>query len=324
MRIFITGATGFIGGEVARLLRERGDQVRALVREPARARALSELGCETWAGELSDPDALTRGMEGMDATIHAAAVYEIGIAPRRRPAMHATNVEGTRNVVRAAARAGVGRLVYVSTVAIYGNTRGRVVDEDFVRDQPYTSCYERTKHLAHVEARRLAEELALPLVTVQPGGVYGPRDTSALGVLVRSFLAGQMPVLVFPDFGLNLVHRDDVATGIVSALTRADPGGSYVLGAQVSTLREAVHTLARVSGRSSPRLSVPSVIPRVLAAPAALLRPLGFVPDVTELVSSSDGVTFWASHARAERELGHRGRDLETGFTDMLRAEGAI
>ncbi len=167
MRIFVTGATGFIGSEVARLLRERGDDVRALVRSPEKAQTLNARGCDLVAGDLSDEGALVSGMDGCDAVIHSAALYEIGIPRSRHAAMWETNVRGTARVMAAALKVTVPKIVYVSTCAAFGNTRGQVVDESYEHpDDSYTSVYEQTKVEAHRHVRRLIDEQGLPCVIV--------------------------------------------------------------------------------------------------------------------------------------------------------------
>ena len=131
MRAFVTGATGFIGGRVCHILRERGDVVVALVRDPARARDLEALGCELVSGDLDDADAVKRGMEGADLVLHIAAIYKVGIPKSEHPAMDRANVEGTERIIDAAVAAGVPRIVYVSTVGAFGNTHGKMVDETY-------------------------------------------------------------------------------------------------------------------------------------------------------------------------------------------------
>src|SRR5437763_10809857 len=170
MHVFLTGGTGCIGGEVARLLRARGDDVRALVRTPSKAAALEALGCELVAGDLSDEARLTDACRGVDAVIHGAALYQVGVPADRRAAMLDVNVGGTERVLGAALAAGVRKAVYISTVAVFGNTAGHVADEGWVRpdDGSYTSLYEETKVLAHRRAHEIAAG-GLPLVTVQPG-----------------------------------------------------------------------------------------------------------------------------------------------------------
>src|SRR6187401_3300146 len=131
MRAFVTGGTGFIGGKVVRRLRERGDEVVALVRSPARASDLAELGCELAKGDLGSTDAIRRAVQGCDAVFHIAAVYKVGIPASEREAMREANVAGTEHVLDAAIEANVAKIVYVSTVGIFGNTHGHVVDEAY-------------------------------------------------------------------------------------------------------------------------------------------------------------------------------------------------
>jgi dihydroflavonol-4-reductase len=306
VKVFVTGATGFVTGTVTMNLLARGDQVRALVRDAERGRTLERAGATAVAGDLSDAGALRRGMAGVDAVVHGAAIYEVGIAPLRRPAMYEANVVGTQRVLEAALTAGVRRVVYVSTCAIFGNTRGAIVDETYTRSGPFTSYYEETKVRAHEIARGLAER-GLPLSIAQPGSVYGPGDSSAMGGLMRTFTQGRLPFVPFADTGLNFVHVDDVARGIVLVLDRGQAGRSYVLGGEVARVEDAFAALARVTGRGMPRLRLPY----------ALLQLGGLVrPGLREVVTSSKGVTFWATDARAKNELGYTSRLLEPGIRD--------
>ena len=322
MRVFLTGGTGFIGGEVARLLRERGDEVRALVRTPAKATALRDLGCELVEGDLSDEDALRVALKGVDAVIHGAAVYEVGVAPSRREVLVDANVRGTERVLGAALAAGVRRAVYVSTVAVFGNTGGQVADEEWVRreGQGFTSVYEQTKVQAHARAQEICAQ-GLPLVTVQPGVVYGPGDTSEVGGLFDRLLAGKLPLLPFPDLGVTPVHRDDVAAGILLALDKGAAGSSYVLAGEPTRMRDLVAELARVAGKRAPRGSLPTVLIKGLAPFGRVVGPLlGFPPNIRELVASSDGVTFWARSDKAQAELGWVYRPLAEGLATVAAA----
>jgi dihydroflavonol-4-reductase len=306
MKVFVTGATGFVTGTVTMQLLARGDQVRALVRDASRGRTLERAGATTVAGDLSDADALRRGMDGVDAVVHGAAIYEVGIPPLRRPAMYEANVLGTQRVLEAALVAGVRRVAYVSTCAIFGNTRGRVVDETYTRSGPFTSYYEETKVRAHEIALGLAER-GLGVSIAQPGGVYGQGDSSGLGALMRTFVQGRLPVIPFADAGLNFVHVDDVARGVVLVLDRGQPGRSYVLGGENARVADAFAALARVTGRAVPRLRLPYALLQF----GALVR-----PNLREVVTSTKGVTFWASDARARSELGYTSRGLEAGLRD--------
>src|SRR5712691_8878461 len=128
-------------------------------------------------------------------------------------------------------------VAYISTCAIFGNTQGRIVDESYTRSGPYTSYYEETKVRAHEIALRVAER-GLGVSNAQPGGVYGPGDTSGMGGLMRDFVRGRLPFVPFPDTGLNFVHVDDVARGIVLVLDRGEPGQSYVLGGEIARVAD--------------------------------------------------------------------------------------
>lgn len=326
MRVFLTGGTGFIGGHVARKLRERGDDVVALVRSPAKAQALTELGCELADGTLADKDAIRAGMEGCDAAVHGAAMYEVGIPESEHQAMYEANVIGTENVLRSALELKLPKVVYISTVGAFGNTKGQVVDETYEHGGGgYTSYYEETKVEAHRLAKRLIAEEQLPGVIVQPGGVYGPDDHSAVGRQMNQFLAGRMPMLAFPDLGFNMVHVDDVAAGVLLALDKGKVGEAYVLGGQITTMRELIETLGRVSGRKAPKRNLPVGLMKAMTPLGPVVgKVMNQGPNLRELISSADGVTFWAKHDKAMAELDYSPRGLEQGLRDTLEAEGKL
>ncbi|HET9185384.1 MAG TPA: NAD-dependent epimerase/dehydratase family protein [Solirubrobacterales bacterium] len=325
MKVFVTGGTGFIGGAVVRQLRARGDDVVALVRNPAKGAALEELGCTLVPGDLGDERAIRSGLEGCDAAIHAAAVYEVGIPASERKSMREANVGGTERVLGAALEAGVGKVVYVSTVGVFGNTHGRVFDETYENPaDDFTSEYEKTKWEAHQVAKRLIGE-GLPGVIVQPGGVYGPGDESATGRLLDQFLEGKMPLIPFPDLGICLTHVDDIATGILLALDKGEPGEAYVISGPVTTVREAIEVVAAETGRKAPKHALPTGLMKLMTPFGALVgKVMNQPPNLRELISSADGVTFWASHDKATRELGYQPRGLQEGIHDMLAAEGKL
>jgi nucleoside-diphosphate-sugar epimerase len=326
MRVFVTGGTGFIGGQVVRRLRERGDEVRALVRSPDKGQALADLGCELVSGTLSNKDAMGAGMQGCEAAIHGAAVYEVGIPESEHRAMYEANVIGTENVLRAALEAKLPKVVYISTVGAFGNTKGQVVDESYEHPgTSFTSYYEETKLEAHRLAKRLIAEEGLPCVIVQPGGVYGPQDHSAIGQQMNQFLAGRMPLIAFPDLGFNMVHVDDVAAGVLLALDKGKPGEAYVLGGQITTMRELIQTLARVAGKKAPRRALPTPLMKAMTPFGPIVgKVMGQGPNLRELISSADNVTFWAKHDKAMAELEYSPRGLEQGLRDTLEAEGKL
>ncbi len=323
MKVFVTGGTGFIGGEVVRQLRARGDEVACLVRSPGKAAGLTELGCELVSGSLSDEAALREGMAGCDAVVHAAAMYEVGIPAKQHPAMYEANVHGTELAMRAALEVGVPKVVYVSTVGIFGNTHGKIVDEDYEHPgKEFTSYYEETKLEAHRIVKRMTSEESLPAVIVQPGGVYGPGDTSQVADLLDEFFAGRLILLPFPDFGICLTHVEDIAGGILLALDKGAVGETYVLSGPATTMREAIETVAAVSGRKPPRGALPTPVLKALTPIGPLVGKLmGQPPNLRELISSADGVTFWAGHEKASRELGYAPRGMEEGLRQTLEAD---
>jgi dihydroflavonol-4-reductase len=323
VKVFVTGGTGFIGGKVVRQLRERGDEVVCLVRDPVKGEKLKAQGCELVAGDLGDDAAIRRGMEGCDAVIHVAAMYEVGIPRSQHPAMYAANVTGTELVLRSALEAKVPKVVYVSTVGAFGNTGGKVVDETYKHPgTEFTSYYEQTKWEAHKVAERMSAEEGLPCVIVQPGGVYGPEDTSQVADLLSEFLAGKLPLIPFPELGICMTHVDDIAAGILLALDKGKAGEDYVLSGPVTTMREAVGVVAGISGRKPPKYALPTPLMKMLTPIGPLVgKMMGQPPNLRELISSADGVTFWAKHEKASRELGYAPRGMEQGLRETLEQD---
>ena len=325
MRVFLTGGTGFIGGHVAERLRARGDDVVALVRSPDKAAKLRELGCELVQGDLSDTAAIKSGLEGTDACIHAAAIYKVGIPKKEHEAMHESNVAGTTHVLDAAIEAGVDRIVYVSTVNVFGNTKEQVVDESYERDtsEGFLTWYDETKYKSHQIAKDRITKGA-PIVIVQPGGVYGPGDHSELGNFIDQTRTGKLRAKVFPQLGLNLVYIDDVAEGILLALDKGVVGESYVLGGQIARMDDLITKTAALSGKKAPKATLPPALMKVSAPLGPVVGPMmGFPPNFGEAIRASDGVTYWAKHDKAMRELGYSPRDLDAGLKQTLEATPA-
>jgi nucleoside-diphosphate-sugar epimerase len=294
MRAFVTGASGFLGGRLTQKLRARGDEVVALDRRTT---------------PLSDRDALRRAMQGCDAVFHLAAVYKVGIPRGERQAMYETNVLGTGNVLDAAAD--VPRVVYVSTVNVFGNTRGEIVDETYERAPgDWLSTYDWTKYEAHQVAR------ARPNVVIaQPGAIYGPGDHSELGAQLEQARRGKLLFKALADVGLNAVHLDDAAEGLLLVHDRGRLGESYVLGGEITRLGAMIDLVAP----KPVRLTLPTPLLKAAIPLGPLLaKMMGTGPNLRELVSASDGVTYWATDAKARRELGYDPRDLEAGLASLV------
>jgi nucleoside-diphosphate-sugar epimerase len=237
--------------------------------------------------------------------------------------MYDANVKGTERVLRAALEAEVAKVVHVSTVGAFGNTDRRVVDESYEHPgKEFTSYYEETKLESHRIAKRMTAEEGLPCVIVQPGGVYGPDDTSQVADLLEQFLDGKMPLIPFPELGICLAHVEDVAGGILLALDKGRVGEAYVLSGPVTTMRDAVEVVAGLTGRKAPKRAVPVPLLRALTPVGPLVgRLMGQPPNLRELISSADGVTFWASHEKATRELGYAPRGMEEGLRQTLEVD---
>ena len=323
MKVFVTGGTGFIGGEVVRQLRARGDEVACLVRTPEKGEAVAELGCALVSGDLGDAAALRSGMEGCDAVVHAAAMYEVGIPAKQHPQMWEANVAGTERVMEAALEAKIPRIVYVSTVGVFGNTHKQVVDESYEHPgKEFTSYYEQTKLEAHKIVKRMIAERDLPAIIVQPGGVYGPGDTSQVADLLEQFFAGRLPLMPFPELGICLTHVEDIAGGILLALDKGALGETYVISGPATTMREAIETVAAASGRKAPKRAMPVPVLKAMIPFGPLVgKMMGQPPNLRELISSADGVTFWAGYEKAGRELGYSPRGLEEGLRQTLEAD---
>jgi dihydroflavonol-4-reductase len=320
MRAFVTGATGFIGDHLVKRLRTRGDEVVALVRSPLRAGTLRDIGAELAEGDLSDPAAVRSAMEGCDSAFHVAGVYRVGIRPRERPAMYEANVRGTEIVLDAAVDAAIPRIVYVSTCNVFGNTRGRIVDEEYERsaEDGFLSYYDETKYLAHLAALERIEQGA-PIVIVQPGGVYGPEDHSEVGWMIDQLRRGRLWFRLFPELGMTFVHVDDVAAGIVLAHDRGTIRQSYILGGEVARMGDVLDRAAAIIGRRPPRLAVPPFLIRMSAPLGPVAAKLAGTPaNLSEAVRAARGVTYWATDAKARRDLGYAPRSLDEGLRQTL------
>jgi dihydroflavonol-4-reductase len=328
MTILVTGATGFVGSAVARLLVERGEAVRVLVRAGGDRRNIAELPVEPVEGDLRDAGSLERAVRGCTALFHVAADYRIWVP---RPAeIYEVNVAGTTRLMLAAAAAGIARIVYTSSVATLGTNRdGTPADEATpVGLADMVGHYKHSKFFAEEAVRRLVTEQGLPIVIVNPSTPVGPRDVkpTPTGRTIVEAAAGRMPAFV--DTGLNVVHVDDVAAGHLLAYERGIVGERYVLGGQDMTLREILAAIARLCGRRPPRLRLPHglVMPVAYAAEAAA-RLTGREPFVTV-----DGVRMarkrmFFSSAKAHARLGYRARPAEAALADAIawfRAAGYL
>jgi nucleoside-diphosphate-sugar epimerase len=321
MRFFVTGATGFIGGRVVRQLRAAGHEVAALVRSPERAGDLGSLGVEVHRGDVTERESMRAPMRGADGVYHIAAWYRFGAVRERERAM-SINVEGTRNVLTLMRELGVPKGVYTSTLAVFSDTRGRMVDETYRYDGPHISLYDLTKWRAHYEVALPMIREGLPLVIVQPGLVYGPGDTSLVrGSLVR-YLQRRMPLV--PRYtAFCWAHVDDVARGHILAMERGRPGETYIIAGSPHTLEEALALCERETGIPAPRGRAGPGTMRLLARVTGLLGRFLPLPDFyqAESLRVLAGSTYLGSNEKAKRELGYAPRPIEEGLRETLLHE---
>jgi len=322
VRYFVTGATGFIGGRLARQLRTAGHEVVALVRSPARAAELAALGIALAPGDITDPASLRAPMRGTDGVFHVAAWYGFGARAVRQA--ESVNVAGTRNVLEAMRDLGIAKGVYTSTLAVFSDTRGRVVDEAHRFSGRHLTRYDDTKARAHYDVALPMMRAGLPLVIVQPGLVYGPGDTSPVHDTWVAYLQRRLPMLP-AGTAYCWAHVDDVAHAHVLAQERGRAGESYIVAGECHTLVEALATAERITGIPAPRLRAPRVALQALAAVAGVAEHLFPLPPTytRDGLLSTAGTTYLGDNAKARRELGYAPRPLEQGLRETLAWEMA-
>jgi nucleoside-diphosphate-sugar epimerase len=319
MTYFLTGATGFVGGVIARQLRSDGHQVRALVRTPKAAGHLTALGISLYPGDVSDRNSLRAGMTGVDGVFHVAGWYKLGV--RDRAAAIGVNIDGTRNVLETMRDLRIAKGVYTSTLAVNSDTHGQVVDESYTFGGRHLSLYDWSKHEAHKIA--LAEAAGgPPLVIVQPGLIYGPGDTSGLRTTLVQYLQRKLPAIP-SGAAYSWAHVDDEARGHILAMEKGQPGRSYFLAGPVHTLVEALQIAQSFTGIPAPRLRLPPAVLKGAAAALRLIDPvLNLPPSLSpESLRVLAGVTYLGSGARARNELGWNTRPLREGLMETLRHE---
>lgn len=318
MKYFLTGATGFIGGRLAHLLREKGHEVVALVRNPEKATELAAMGVQLAPGDISDPASMRAPMQGCDGVFHVAGWYKVGV--RHQGEGQRINVEGTRNVLTLMKELGIPKGVYTSTLAINSDTHGQMPDETYHFQGTHLSEYDRSKAAAHQIAVDLIGQ-GLPLVVVMPGLVYGPGDTSAVRESLLKYFDGKLPVI---PSGTTFAwgHVDDVAQAHLSAMEKGRAGEPYIICGPPHTFVEAMAVAARISGKKMPMI-VPGGMLRVLAPLMGLLEKFLPVPQdfTAENLRVTGGVTYIADNSKAKRELGYAPRPFEDGWPETVRME---
>jgi dihydroflavonol-4-reductase len=307
MRIFVTGATGFVGHHVARALAEQGADLRLLVRKTSNLANLEGIRGDTYVGDLMQPESLRVGLAGCDAVMHVAADYRLWI--RDPENMYRANVDGTRELLRLAREAGVKRVVYTSSVAtMHFFTNGIVSNEDTpVSIKDMVGHYKRSKYLGEQEAIKAAQA-GQQVMVLNPTTPIGPNDAkpTPTGRIFVDFLNRKFPAYV--DTGLNLVDVSEVARAHVLALSTGKPGRRYVLGGENLTLKQILDKMAAITGIPSPTTKIPFAVAATYAFFEELItgRIRGREPRATLEEVRMGRKKMFASSARAQQELGFR------------------
>lgn len=320
MRYFVTGATGFVGGRVARQLREAGHDVIAVVRTPAKAADLLNLGVTVVQGDVTDKASMRAPMTGVDGVFHMAGWYKVGAGRTAGAEGQAINVDGTRNVLELMEELGVPRGVYTSTLAVNSDTHGKEVDESYRFTGKHLSEYDRTKAEAHAVAEQFMAK-GLPLVVLMPGLIYGPGDTSSVRTTLVQYLQRKLPAIP-QRTAYSWAHVDDIAGIHIKALEVSKPRETYIVAGPTHTLVDALQMAQEITGIPAPRALPPSVF-GTMAGVAGLVEPLAKLPDLytSEGLRVLAGVTYIGSAAKAKRELGYNPRPLREGMRETLEHE---
>jgi nucleoside-diphosphate-sugar epimerase len=316
MKYFVTGATGFVGGVLARKLRGAGHQVRASVRNPDKAQELQTIGVKLFKGDVTDKGSMREAMTGVDGVYHVAGWYKIGTKDKSDG--EKVNVQGTRNVLELMQELKISRGVYTSTLAVNSDTHGQLVDESYHFRGKHLSEYDRTKAAAHDIAKEFIAK-GLPLVIVMPGLIYGPGDTSTVRTNIISLLKGQLPML--PDqTKLCWAHVDDIVQGHILAMEKGKPGETYIIAGEPYKVAEAFQVASQVAGKRAPMIA-PHYVFKVMST---LARPFdNFLPEsyTSEGLRIIAGVTYMGDNSKAKRELGYDPRSLREGWVETVRHE---
>jgi farnesol dehydrogenase len=318
MRIFLSGATGYIGQALCRRFRERGHEVRALVRATSRVEPLRSLDVATFIGDIADRASMREAMSGADWVVHAAAELDPSASDER---MQTVNVSGSENVASLAFKLGVGRFLSVSSMARWGGspTDGSLGDEGSPIQRPFPTAYSATKYAGEEAIQQWAKQ-GLRVSTVYPSLVYGPPGKKeGANILLRNLIKGRFPALVGAARKASWIHLDDVVDGIERVMEKAPPGRGYLLAGEAVTVRQLAEDVGRLAGVKVPRVDVPIRLARwLLAASAPLYRLRGRRPPLPAAQARSLSRHWAFSDRRAQEELGFRPRGLSAGLPPTI------
>lgn len=320
MKLFVTGATGFVGKWTVRRLVERGHETRCLVRASSRTGELRRMGLELAHGDLRDRASLLRGMSGCDGVVNIAAAYSFWLARKRD--WTDVNVAGTRNIMDCALEARVSKVVQVSSLVVYGKPAERPFTERSAEGPRRFSEYARTKRVGDRIAWELHASRRLPLVVVYPGGILGPDDPKATGDYIRNLVRRRLPTTVFHDSPFPWVHVRDVAEILVRAVeARDNVGERYFAAAENLTFGEINEMIGEISAVPLPRLRLPAMLAMTSAALLTTLsrltrRPPPWGMSLDQMRTMKEGAV--VDGGKAARELGIAYSPVRTALEEAV------
>ena len=322
MEYFVTGATGLIGTHVVEQLTDEGHDVVALTRSRSNASHLPD-EVTVAEGDITEKDSMRDSMTGVDGVFHIAAWFYVGPGPREAETAERINVEGTRNVLELMDELDIPKGVYTSTVGVYPGTSGRTVDESVDPECPTFAVYFRTKWEAHYEVARPMMADGLPLVIVQPGAVYGPRDKlygSARGAF-RDYLQEDLPMIP-RKWTLSFDYVSDAARAHILAMEKGQPGEEYIVASEPRTMGDVLRCASDITGIPVPR-TVPDWLFGVLANVMRGVEQVTTPPEglEAEMLEFFAGRQYLVDNSKARRELGIAHRPLEEGLREYLAWE---
>lgn len=318
MKYFLTGATGFVGGALAKMLRDKNHDVIALVRDPQKADNLKRIGATIVKGDVTNKESMRTPMKECDGVFHVAGWYKVGA--RDKSPGQKINVDGTRNVLELMRELNIPKGVYTSTLAVNSDTHGEMYDESYHFSGIHISEYDKTKAEAHAIALQFINE-GLPLVIVMPGLIYGPDGTSMSDDAFRLYLKKKLPMIP-TKVAYCWAHVQDIATAHLLAMEKAKAGSTYIIAGPKYELTQAFEIAYKITGIRKP-LIVPPLMLKTAALFSAVIEKLIPLPEMysSEALRVQAGVTYLGDNTKAKNDLGYNPRSLEVGLKQTLEYE---
>jgi nucleoside-diphosphate-sugar epimerase len=316
MKYFVTGATGFVGGVLARKLHAAGHEVHASVRNLDKAKDLHDIGVKLFKGDVTDKESMREAMKGVDGVFHVAGWYKIGVKDKSNG--ERVNIQGTRNVMELMQELKIPKGVYTSSLVVNSDTKGEMKDETYHFTGQHLSEYDRTKAVAHEIAKEFIAK-GLPLVIVMPGLIYGPGDTSMLHTNIQDFLNEKLPMLP-SQTTLCWGYVDDIVLGHILAMEKGKIGESYIIAGEPYKVVDAFKLASQITGKRAPGV----VSYKVMKALSVIVKPFdSFLPETytSEGLREIAGPTYLGDNSKAKRELGYSPRPFREGWGETLRHE---